>query len=91
MQSRKEKAVSSNVINLDAYRELAHRAADGIEVTLFWSAADDTVSLEVFDHGTDNVFYLPVARNRALDAFYHPYAYTATEGVEYEAPVVEAA
>jgi hypothetical protein len=92
MQSTTEEEVmSSNVVNLSEYRELAHRAADGIEVTLFWNSSHDEVSLEVRDHGTDNVFYLPVARNRAMDAFNHPYAYAASQGVEYEAPVLEAA
>lgn len=83
--------MNSNVINLDEYRELAHRAADGIEVTLFWNTAADEVSLEVFDHGSDNVFYLPVAPNRAMDAFHHPYAYAASQGIAFEAPTLEAA
>ena len=68
-------------------RELAHRTADGIEVMLLWRASDDTITVEVFDRGTDNVFELAVARDRALDAFYHPYAYAAHQGVGYELPV----
>jgi hypothetical protein len=92
MQSTTEEEVmSSNVVNLNEYRELAHRATDGIEVTLFWNAQHDELSVEVLDHGADNVFYLPVARDRAMDAFNHPYAYAASQGVEYEAPVLEAA
>ena len=29
--------MSSNVVNLSEYRELANRESDGIEVTLFWN------------------------------------------------------
>ncbi len=83
--------MSSNVIELSEYRELARRRSDGIEVTLFWNSVDDDVSVEVRDHGADNVFHFPVARERALEAFNHPYAYAASQGVEYEAPVLEAA
>ena len=75
---KEEQEMSADVINLDEYRELAHRSSDGINVTLFWSFKSDDVTVEVVDQGTDNVFYLPVARNHALDAFNHPYAYAAT-------------
>jgi hypothetical protein len=93
MQStpKEEQEMSAEVINLDDYRELAHRSSDGIFVTLFWSAKSDDVTVEVVDSGADNVFYLPVARSRALDAFNHPYAYAANQGVEYEAPELYAA
>jgi hypothetical protein len=58
-------------------RELAHRTADGIEVTLLWDSGDDTVTVEVFDAGTEEIFEIDVARDRALDAFHHPFAYAA--------------
>jgi hypothetical protein len=60
-----------------ARRELAHRVADGIEVQLLWSAADDTVSVAVSDHRDGVVFELPVAADRAMHAFNHPFAYAA--------------
>ena len=69
--------------------ELAHRTSDGIEVTLLWCACHDTVAVQVADHG--NLFEVVVARDRALDAFYHPYAYAAQQGLEYEVPVLRAA
>ena len=75
----------------DPRRELAHRSADGIEVRLLWRASDDALAIEVFDRGADQVFELPVARDRALDAFYHPYAYAAYQGVVYEPAVLNAA
>jgi hypothetical protein len=56
-------------------RELAHRVADGIEVQLLWSASDDSVAVVVADHRGGEVIELPVARERALHAFHHPYAY----------------
>jgi hypothetical protein len=58
-------------------RELAHRVADGIEVQLLWSATDDSVTVSVCDHRDGVVFELPVARERALHAFHHPFAYAA--------------
>jgi hypothetical protein len=61
----------------DSRRELAHRVADGIEVQLLWSATDDSVSVAVCDHRDGVVFELPVARDRALHAFNHPFAYAA--------------
>jgi hypothetical protein len=65
-------------------RQLAERAADGIEVTLLWSDTENSITVEVRDSGADNVFEFPVARDRALDAFYHPYAYAAQQGIHYE-------
>jgi hypothetical protein len=93
MQStpKEEQEMSATVVNLDDYRELAHRSSDGIDVTLFWSFKSDDITVEVVDRGMDNVFYLPVGRDRALDAFDHPYAYAAGQGVEYQAPELYAA
>jgi hypothetical protein len=58
-------------------RELAHRVADLIEVQLRWSAADDSVTVAVCDHRDGVVFELPVAPERAMHAFHHPFAYAA--------------
>jgi hypothetical protein len=56
-------------------RELAHRQGDGIEVTLRWRPEDDTVVLAVDDWRNGDSFELEVERDRALDAFRHPFAY----------------
>ncbi len=56
-------------------RELAHREQDGLEVTLFWDARSNSVSIEVVDQRDESSFLLPVAGHSALDAFHHPYAY----------------
>jgi len=56
-------------------RELAHRAHDGLEVTLLWDARSNEVSIDVADERSNTSFSLPVAPGSALDAFNHPYAY----------------
>ena len=72
-------------------RELAHRTSDGIEVTLLWCECHDTVAVQVSDTGSGNLFEVVVPRERALDAFHHPYAYAAQQGLEYELPVLKSA
>jgi hypothetical protein len=59
-------------------RELAHRASNGIEVTLFWSKPANRVSVEVLDSRFDEGFEFEVDGSAALDAFNHPYAYAAS-------------
>jgi hypothetical protein len=58
-------------------RELAHRQNDGVDVLLFWDPADDALLLTVTDARSGEVLEFPVQRDRALDAFHHPYAYAA--------------
>ena len=58
-------------------RELAHRVADGIEVTLFWSKATNRVTIAVVDSHCDDGLEFDVDGSAALDAFNHPYAYAA--------------
>ena len=62
----------------DARRELARRVSGGIEVTLFWSAHDNTTSIEVWQPSTEELLTFPVAHEHALDAFYHPFAHLPT-------------
>jgi hypothetical protein len=56
-------------------RELARRASNGIEVVLYWSAAANRVTVEVFDDQFDEGREFEVDGCDALDAFNHPYAY----------------
>jgi hypothetical protein len=58
-------------------QELATRASDGLAVSLFWHPSDDSVTVSVADACTGDRFQLVVARESALDAFYHPFAYAA--------------
>jgi hypothetical protein len=66
-------------------KELAHRAADGVEVTLLWSKRTNRVFLRVRDERSGDEFELIVPQEHALDAFNHPYAYASFNGIEYAA------
>jgi hypothetical protein len=70
-------------------RELAHRYADGVHVTLLWDPSDDRVTVEVSDEGSGETFEFEAPQARALDAFWHPYAYAAFAGIDFAAPARE--
>jgi hypothetical protein len=55
-------------------KELDSRTSDGIEVTLLWYPATDTVAVTVADVAAGASFEIAVAPADALDAFHHPYA-----------------
>lgn len=68
----------TNKLNTDLrQRELAHRANDGLEVSLFWRKADDRLTVVVSDSRTGDSFALAAASDNALEVFYHPFAYAA--------------
>jgi len=46
-------------------------------VTLFWHSDDDSVVVSIRDAKSDYAFEVGVPREKALDAFYHPFAYAA--------------
>ena len=58
-------------------RELAARESDGIHVLLLWDPDENAVIVSVEDEPVGDRFQLAVAPDRALDAFYHPFAYAA--------------
>jgi hypothetical protein len=58
-------------------RELAVRESDGIHVALLWHPGDNALTVSVEDERIGDCFRLAVAPERALDAFYHPFAYAA--------------
>ena len=60
-----------------ATRELAARESDGLLVLLLWDPRDDAVTVSVEDTRVGNRFQLAAAPDRALDVFYHPFAYAA--------------
>jgi hypothetical protein len=62
-------------------RELAHRASNGIEVSLFWGPSNGEIVVEVFDWSSEQYFELSVPSECALDAFHHPYAYAALRAI----------
>ena len=57
-------------------RELAVRDSDGVHVRLLWHPGDG-VTVSVEDARFGDRFQIAVAPDRALDAFYHPFAYAA--------------
>ena len=68
-----------------AYKELALRAADGVEVGLYWNTDTGRLVVVVDDSRSGDLFELEVSPAEAMDAFEHPYAYAAHRGVEYAA------
>jgi hypothetical protein len=67
-------AVTSNTPEI---RELAARESDGLRVLLLWHPREDAVTVSVEDTCAGDRFQLAVAPDRALDVFYHPFAYAA--------------
>ena len=61
--------------------ELDRRAGDGISVSLLWRKAGNVVSVAVTDERTGEDFEFVVAPDCALDAFCHPFAYAAQQGL----------
>jgi hypothetical protein len=57
--------------------ELASRYNGGVEVRLLWARGDDVCTVAVADDRTGEEFEVRVAHDRALDAYYHPFAYAA--------------
>jgi hypothetical protein len=67
---------------MSTMRELAHRSADGVDVTLVWVrsyAADETIVF-VNDHREGTYFEIPTEPQLALDVYYHPFAYKTSGG-----------
>jgi len=60
-------------------QELAQRQGDGIEVTMFWSADQDELTLRLVDLRAGASFEMPVRRDRGNFAFKHPFAYAAEQ------------
>ena len=65
----------------DPRRELARRLRDGIEVTLYWSALDNSTSIKIRHQKTEKTLTFAVGRDQALDAFYHPFAHAYESGL----------
>jgi hypothetical protein len=70
--------------NRNLFRELAHRATDGLEVTLFWRETTNELSVCVSDERSGAYFELATEPHQALDVFYHPYSYAAFKGIPYD-------
>ena len=76
---------TASTINTD-WSELASRENDGLEVSLLWSKATGRTTVVVSDSKLDEAFELEVPGVEALEAFNHPFAYAAAEGLFFDAP-----
>ena len=68
--------------SVQARRELALRVSGGIEVALYWSSLDNTTTVEVWDTASEERLVFAVPPERALEAFYHPFAQLAAPFLE---------
>jgi hypothetical protein len=57
--------------------ELARRTSNNIDVSLLWDRNHDDLLVVVEDNLSGDRFSLVAARERALDVYYHPFAYSA--------------
>jgi hypothetical protein len=62
-------------------KELARRASDGIDVSLYWNERTNRVTVKVYDVRIDKAFEVEVHGSRALDAYRHPFAYAAAKQI----------
>ena len=58
-------------------RELAARDNHGISVRLLWHPRESALTVSVEDTCIGDRFQFAVPPERALEAFYHPFAYAA--------------
>jgi hypothetical protein len=72
-------AREGGVMSRETFRalELAFRESDGVHVLLLWHPDENEVTVSVEDARVGDRFHIAVAPDRALDAFYHPFAYAA--------------
>jgi hypothetical protein len=61
-------------------KELAYRRNDGLDVTLLWHPADDSLAVLVVDERLGVTLELPVRGESPLDVFYHPFAVASRRG-----------
>lgn len=68
---------------LQTMRELDSRTNDGLEVRLLWDPDDGRVAVAVTDWKTgDELGFEVHERERAREAFQHPFSYAAWRGIE---------
>ena len=65
------------------WKELASRGLLALVVSLFWSPAANQIQVAVVDERLDEELHLDVPGACALDAFHHPFAYAAVEGLGF--------
>ncbi len=76
-RARDEAPLTMSAATVINRRELAHRVGSGLEVTLYWTAADNSASIEIRHVASETTLRFAVPTDQALDAFYHPLAHVA--------------
>ena len=69
--------MAANAPSPTARRELASGTSDDLEVTLWWDPRINAIAVSVWDWKRDTHFELPIGSDRAMDVFYHPFAYAS--------------
>ena len=59
-------------------RELARRLSGTDEILLLWHPESKRIEISIRDIATGVGFHLEVDPDRAIDAFYHPFAYASS-------------
>jgi hypothetical protein len=62
-------------------RELARRVGNAVEVTLYWHERSGALVVTVLDRNSGAYVQFAAEHEKALYAFYHPYAYAAATEV----------
>jgi len=60
--------------------ELAARSGDGFEVALLWSRSSGRVWVDVFHPLSGESFRIAADPAKALEIYYHPFAYCLDDG-----------
>ena len=69
---------STRPIAEHAMSELALRTSNGLDVALLWNRCTDRLVVAVADDRTGESFTVDAPRDRALDVYNHPFAYTTS-------------
>lgn len=69
-----ETAAAAELLPGRGLHELAYRVSGGMEIRLYWDADEDSTSVEVWQPASGQLLLLDVPGERALEAFYHPFA-----------------
>jgi hypothetical protein len=69
---------------MSSLSELDRRSSTHLDVVLLWNRAENTVSIDVTDWLEETHFRVEVPRERALDAFHHPFVYAPVVSRERE-------
>ena len=69
-----------------SHEELAHRSSAGIDVSLFWTRANgrDNAVVSVCDRREGTYFEILADPGRALEVYYHPFAFRDFSIVDYQ-------